>query len=176
MDEPNGRPRQAPDATRGQALEALLARVRVQMDLDSEAEHEVLAEIRDHLEQAVARARAEGLDEEQALARAAARFGLEDEVGRELQATHAGWGTADAVVAAGLPVVGALVLRWLIFAPDGTALGWPQLFSRPAFWIVALAVLLIPLLKFERWRYALVTWVIFWALTVMFAAWPAVRW
>jgi hypothetical protein len=164
------------DGPPGPALDALLARIRAQMDLDGEAEHEVLAEIRDHLEQAMAGARAEGLDEEEALARAAARFGLEDEVGRELQATHAGWGTADAVIAAALPVICALVLRWLIFAPDGTALGWPQLLSRPAFWIVALGVLLIPLLKFERWRYALVTWVIFWGLTVLFVAWPAMRW
>jgi hypothetical protein len=151
-----------------EALERLVVRIQAQMDLDSETEHDVLAEIHDHLEEAVAEARAEGLDEAQALTRAAARFGLEDEIGRELQAAHAGWGTADAVVAAGLPVVCALILRWLVFAPDGTALGWPQLLSLPALWIVALAVLLIPLLKFERWRYALVTWVIFWALTVIF--------
>jgi hypothetical protein len=97
-------------------------------------------------------------------------------VGQELQAAHAGWGTADAVIATGLPVICALILRWLAFAPDGTALGWPQLLSRPAFWIVALVALLIPLLRFERWRYALVTWVIFWGLTVLFVALPAMRW
>ena len=157
-------------------IDYLLARIGAQMDLDGETESEVLTEIRDHLEEAVAEARAEGLDEGEALARAAARFGLEEEVGRELQAAHAGWGTADAVIAAGLPVVCALILRWLAFAPDGTALGWPQFLSRPAFWIVALAALLIPLLKFERWRYALVTWVIFWGLTVLFVALPALRW
>lgn len=157
-------------------IEGLLDRIHTQMDLDVETEQEVLAEIRDHLEEAMAQARAEGLDEAGALARAAARFGQEEEVGRALQATHAGWGTADAVIAAALPVIGALVLRWLAFAPDGTALGWPELLSRPAFWIVALAVLLIPLLKFERWRYALVTWVLFWGLTVLFVMLPAVRW
>jgi hypothetical protein len=157
-------------------LEGLLTRLRAQMDLDGETEHEVLAEIRSHLEETVAEARAEGLDEAQALARAAARFGLEEEVGRELQATHAGRGTADAVVAAGLPVVCALILRWLAFAPDGTALGWPQLLSRPAFWAVALAALLIPVLRFERWRYALVAWAIFWGLTVIFVTLPALRW
>jgi hypothetical protein len=146
------------------------------MDLDGEAEHEILAEIRSHLEEAVAEARAEGLDEEQALARAAARFGAEEEVGQRLQSAHAGWGTADAVVAAGLPVVCALVLRWLVFAPDGTAIGWTQLLSRPAFWIVALATLLIPILKFGRWRYALATWAVFWALSVLFVVWPALRW
>ena len=157
-------------------IDDLLARISAQMDLDGEMKQEVLAEIRDHLEEAVAEARSDGLDEAEALAQAAARFGLEEEVGRELQAAHAGWGTADAVVAAALPVLGALVLRWLAFAPDGTALGWPQLLSRPAFWIVALAALLIPLLKFERWRYALATWILCWMLTVIFIALPALRW
>lgn len=157
-------------------IDHISRRIRAQMDLDSETEHEVLAEIRDHLEEAVAEARAEGLDEAEALARAAVRFGLEEEIGKELQATHAGWGTADAVIAAGLPVICALVLRWLAYAPDGTALGWPQLLSRPAFWIVAVAALFIPLLKFERWRYALVVWVIFWGLTVIFVTLPALRW
>jgi hypothetical protein len=157
-------------------IEELLDRIHAQMDLDGETEHEILAEIRDHLEEAVARAMAEGLTEAEALARAAARFGLDEEIGRELQAAHTGWGTADAVVAAALPVVCALVLRWLAFAPDGTALGWPQLLSRPAFWLVAAAALLLPLLKFERWRYALAMWGLFWGLTVLFAALPASHW
>lgn len=158
------------------SIEDLLDRIHLQMDLDRETEQQVLAEIRDHLEEAVEQARAEGWSDADALARAAARFGLEEEVGRELQAAHAGWGTADAVVAAALPVACALVLRWLAFAPDGTALGWPQLLSRPAFWIVALAALMIPLLRFERWRYALVTWVLFWGLTVLFVTLPALQW
>ncbi len=157
-------------------IESLLERIAAQLDLDAETEHEVLAEIRDHLVEAVAEARAGGLDEPAALAQAAARFGLGEAVGRELQATHAGWGTADAVVAAALPVLCALILRWLAFAPDGTALGWPALLSRPAFWIVALVALLVPMLEFGRWRYALATWGLFWALTVLFAALPALRW
>jgi hypothetical protein len=156
-------------------IDDLLDRIRSQMDLDGETEHEVLAEIRDHLEQSASDARAQGLDENQALAQAATRFGLEEEIGHALQGAHAGWGTADAVVAAALPVVCALVLRWLAFAPDGSALGWPQLLSRPAFWIVATATLLIPLLKFERWRYALATWIFFWVLTVAFVTLPALR-
>ena len=156
-------------------IEELLDHIRVQMDLDGQTEHEVLAEIRDHLEAAVAAARAEGLDEAEALNQAAARFGLE-EVGPALQAAHAGWGTADAVVAAAIPVVCALTLRWLAFAPDGTALGWPQLLNRPAFWIVAVAALLLPALKFERRRFALATWVVFWGLTVLFISLPALRW
>jgi len=157
-------------------IDRVVARITAQMDLDYETEHEILAEIRDHLEEAVADARAEGLAESEALSRAAARFGLEDQIGHELQSTHAGWGTADAVVAAALPVLCALVLRWLVFAPDGTALGWPGLLNRPAVWIVALAALFIPLLEFERWRYALATWVFFWVLTIIFVALPALRW
>jgi len=157
-------------------IEQLLARVRAQMELDSETEQEVMAEIRDHLEEALAEAQAGGLDEEQALALVADRFGAEEQIGRELQVAHAGWGTADAVIAAGLPVVCALILRWLAFAPDGTSLGWPQLLSRPAFWIVALAALFIPLLKLDRWHYALVAWVIFWGLTMIFVTFPAMHW
>ena len=157
-------------------LEGLLAHIRAQMDLDSDTEHDVLVEIRSHLEEAMAEARAEGLDEIQAFSRAAKRFGSEEKIGQSLQASHAGWGTADAVVAAALPVLCALILRWLVFAPGGTALGWPQLLSRPAFWIIALAALLIPPLKLARWRHALAAWAIFWALTVLFVVWPAVRW
>jgi hypothetical protein len=157
-------------------IEDLVSRIRNQMDLDGETEHEVLSEIRDHLEESVAHARAQGLSEMEALDQAAVRFGLDTEVGEELQASHAGWGTADAVLAAGLPVLCALILRWLAFAPDGTALGWPKLLSRPSFWLVALAALLIPMLKLERWRYALVGWVVFWGLTVIFVTTPALRW
>ena len=156
-------------------IEQVLARIRAQMNLDRETEHELLEEIRSHLEEEMAVAQAQGEDEAKALARAAARFGVE-EVGTELQDVHAGWGTADAVFAAGLPVICALVLRWLVFAPDGTTLGWQQVLVRPAFWIVALAALLVPVLKFERWRYALVTWGFFWVMTVIFALSSAVRW
>ena len=165
-----------PDIRLGEALDGLVEQIRLQMDLDAETENGVLAEIRDHLEESVAAARAEGLSENEALARAATDFGVEKEIGKELQETHAGWGTADAVIAAALPVVCALILRWLAYAPDGTALGWPQLLSRPAFWIVALAALLIPVLKFERRRYALVTWSIFWGLTIISVNLPALRW
>ena len=146
------------------------------MDLDAETERDVLAEIRDHLEEAVAEARAQGLDEARAVAQAAARFGVHEEVGRALQATHAGRGTADAVLAAALPVVCALILRWLAYDPSGTAQGWPRLLGRPAFWIVALAALFVPVLKFERLRYALVTWAVFWGLTIVLVTQPAQQW
>ena len=156
-------------------VDETLARVRAHLDLEAETEYQVLEEIRTHLEEAVEVARARGLDEEEALAEVAARFGVE-EVGRELQSTHVGWGAADGVVAAALPVVCALVLRWLVFAPDGTAVGWREVLVRPAFWIVSLAALLLPLLKFPRWRYALVSWAFFWVLSVIFFAWPTLRW
>jgi hypothetical protein len=157
-------------------IDHVLALIRARLDLSKETEHELLAEIRTHLEEAVAKARANGLDEEIALLKAAEEFGL-DQVGQELQQVHVPWESADAIVAAALPVVCALVLRWLVFAPDGTALGWPELLNRPAFWIVSLAALLLPLLQFRRWRFALAAWCLFWALTVVFVAMPVVaRW
>lgn len=156
-------------------VDDVLARIRVHLNLEAETEYDLLQEIRAHLEEAVEVARAQGLDEEAALAEASAHFGVE-EVGRELQAAHVGWGTADGVIAAAMPVVCALILRWLIFAPDGTAVGWQEVLVRPAFWVVSLAALLLPLLKFPRWRYALASWAFFWALSVVFFAWPALRW
>jgi hypothetical protein len=156
-------------------VDSVLEQVRAQLDLDAEMEHELLEELCGHLEDAAAAAQAQGLDGEAALAEAAARFGAED-VGRELQATHVGWGTADGVVAAALPVVCALALRWLVFAPDGTAVGWREVLTRPAFWVVSLAALLVPLLRFPRWRYAMASWAFFWVISVIFFAWPALRW
>jgi hypothetical protein len=156
-------------------VDDVLDSIRADLDLEAEKEHELLEEVRAHLEDAVAAARARGLDEQAALAEAAACFGVE-EVGRELQAAHMGWGTADGVVAAALPVVCALVLRWLVFAPDGTAVGWREVLVRPAFWVVAIAALAVPLLRFPRWRYALVSWAFFWVLSMIFFAWPALRW
>lgn len=157
-------------------VEELLVCIRDEMDLDGETEHEVLTEIRDHLEEAVAEARSQGRDEAEVMAEIAARFGLGEEIARELRAAHAGWGTAEAVLAAGMPVVCALLLRWLLFAPDGTALGWSQVLSRPVFWAVSLAALLIPMTCFDRWRHALAGWVVFWGLTVMFFIWPSLPW
>ena len=67
-------------------IDDALARIRSQMKLDGETEQEILAEVRSHLEEAVDQARAEGLDEAEALARAEARFGAEEQVGHALQA------------------------------------------------------------------------------------------
>ena len=168
-------PGPAPERGGGGNVDLVLEQVRAQLDLDAEMEHELLAELRGHLEDAVAAARARGLDEEKALAEAAACFGVE-EVGRELQAAHVGWGTADGVFAAGLPVLCALVLRWLVFAPDGTFVGWRQMLTRPAFWFIAAIALLIPLWRFPRRRYALISWTIFWGLSVLFIVGGGVYW
>ena len=152
-----------------------IAAIQAQMDLDSETQHEILEEIRSHLEEAVERARELGLDEHEALATAAERAGM-DQAGLELQKVHVGWGTADAVIAAGLPVLCALVLRWMVFAPGGTALGWQRMLVRPAFWAIATVALVLPLLKFGRWRYGLASWAFFWAITIVFAAMPSLLW
>ena len=156
-------------------INCVLGQVRAQLALDAETEYELLEELGGHLEDAVTDARVHGLDENAALAAAAARFGVKD-VGPALQAVHIGRSTTDGVVAAVLPVVCALALRWLVFAPDGTAVGWQEVLVRPAFWVVAVVVLLLPLLRFPRWRYALVSWAFFWVLSVFFFVLPALRW
>ncbi|MGD9002382.1 MAG: permease prefix domain 1-containing protein [Anaerolineae bacterium] len=156
-------------------IDDVLARIRAQMNLEAETEYELVEEIRGHLEEAVAEARTQGVDEEEALAQAAARFGME-EVARELQATHEGWGALEGIAAAALPVLFALLLRWLVFAPDGTFVGWRETLSRPAFWAIAVMALLIPLWRFPRRRYALISWTIFWGLSVIIIVGGAVRW
>ena len=156
-------------------VDDVLAHVRARMNLEAETEHQVLEEIRCHLEEAVADARASGLSQEEALAQAAARFGVE-QVAEELQATHQGWGTLEGIAAAALPVLCALLLRWLVFAPDGTFVGWRQMLTRPAFWFIAAIALLIPLWRFPRRRYALISWTIFWGLSVLFIVGGGVYW
>lgn len=156
-------------------VDQVLHRIRAHLDLEAETEHELLEEIRLHLEEAVEEARAAGLDEQEALVEVAARFGV-DEVAQELQSTHIGWGTLEGIAAAALPVLFALLLRWLIFSPSGTATGWQELLSRPALWAVAIISLLVPLLRFPRRRYALISWAIFWGLSLLLAFSPALRW
>ena len=156
-------------------IDDVLQRVRAHMNLEAATEYQLLEEIRRHLEEALAEARAAGLSEEDALARAAASFGVE-EVGQELQTTHQGWGALEGIAAAALPVLSALALRWLVFLPDGTFGGWQAMVGRPAFWLIAVMALLIPLWRFPRRRYALISWAIFWALSVIVIAEDAVQW
>lgn len=157
------------------AADEILSRIRARLDLEAETEHEVVEEIRGHLEAALADARARGLSEFEALAWVAERFGV-DEVAEELQTTHAGQGALEGIAAAALPVLFGLVLRWTIYAPDGTVVGWQERLSRPALWAWALVALLFPLARFSRRRYALAAWAVFWGLSVAVALSHAVLW
>jgi len=145
------------------------------MELDDETTSAAFDEIRGHLEEAIASATAQGLTSDEAFAKVATRFG-DGEVSLGLQEVHAGRTTADAVLAAGLPVVCALVLRWTVFAPSGTAIGWQQVLTRPAFWLIATVALLVPLIRLRRWSYGLASWAFFWLVTVAFVLTPALRW
>ena len=149
-----------------ESIDDVLDRIRVEMSLESQREHELLEEIRVHLEEAVVDGLARGLDDGEALTEAAARFGVE-EVGRQLQATHEGWGVWEGIAAAALPVLFALLLRWVVFDPAGTSAGWRELVSRPTFWFIAAVALVVPLLRFPRRRYAIVSWAVFWCLSVI---------
>lgn len=149
----------------GGTLDQLMGDVRQQLHLDAETEHEVLEEIRFHLAEAAAAAVAQGTAQEDALAAVTARFGAKD-VGQQLQDVHAGWGTAEGVIAAALPVACALALRWLVFSPDGVIGGWHHALFSPAFWVVSLAALVVPALRLPRWRHALASWAFFWVLSI----------
>lgn len=152
-------------------VDRLLDSARSQLALEADRERELLEELRGHLEEAAAAARAGGLSEEQALAEAAARMGLE-EAGRELQSTHVGWGTADGILAAAVPVVCTLALRWVVL-PHGTWDHIEQVLGRPEFWGIVLLALLVPLIRFRRWRYALASWAFFWTLSLLALVAPA---
>lgn len=156
-------------------IDDVLDQIRPGLGLEAEAEHEVLEEIRGHLEEAVAAAVSRGVAEPQALADAAAAFGV-GQASAELRRTHAGWGTLEGVAAAALPVVFALVLRWLIFAPDGTAGAWREMLSQPTLIVIAGVAILLPLVRFPRRRYALALWFFFWGLSIVTVVLPTVRW
>ena len=155
-------------------IDDILSHIQPRLGLEAEAEYEVLEEIRGHLEEAVAAARARGLNEQQALREAAAAFGVE-QAATELRRTHAGWGTLDGVAAAALPVIFALILRWLIFAPDGTAGAWREMLPWPTIAVILVIAILVPLVRFPRRRYALVLWVFFWSLSLITIVWPTLR-
>ena len=156
-------------------IDDVLNQIQSRLGLEAETEYDVLEEIRGHLEEAVAAARERGVDEQEALWEAAAAFNVEQTT-TELRATHAGWGTLEGVAAAALPVIFALTLRWLIFAPDGTAADWPALLSWPNMAVIAALAMLVPLWRFSRRRYALALWFFFWGLSLIAVVWPTVRW
>jgi hypothetical protein len=154
-------------------IDQALARISSRLHLSKEVENELLDEIRTHLEEAAAAARAEGGDEQAALQKVVEQFGLE-EVGGQLQQVHAGRESIEAIAATALPVLFALVMRWLVFVPQGSYQAWEQLLSQPVFWVVALAALVVPGILFNRWRFALVGWAVFWLITVIFVTFPQV--
>jgi hypothetical protein len=157
-------------------VDQVLEKIRRHLHLSKETEHELLEEIRTHLEDTAAEAAARGEDPYRALLLAAERFGVEA-VAAELQDLHAGRESLEALAAAALPVLFAVVMRWLAFAPDGSSVNWQQMLERPGFWIVAFAALLIPGMLFQRWRFALAGWGIFWLLTVLFTVFPTnIQW
>lgn len=155
-------------------IDTVLQQIQPRLGLEADAEHEILEEIRGHLEEAVAAAVLRGLDAQQALIEAAATFGVEHATA-ELHATHAGRGTLDGVAAAALPVLCALVLRWLIFAPAGTADAWRVLLRPPSLALIAGAAILLPVFRFPRRRYALALWVFFWSLSFVPVVWSSFR-
>jgi hypothetical protein len=156
-------------------IDDVLGQIQARLGLEAETEYEVLEEIRGHLEEAVDAARARGCDERQALREAAAEFGVE-QAAAELRATHAGRGTLEGVAAAALPVLFALILRWLIFAPAGTADAWRAMLSWPLLAAIATFAIAAPLVYFPRRRYALAMWFFFWGLSLLTAIWPTRRW
>lgn len=156
-------------------INELAKRIVGELDLDDETTSAAFDEIRGHLEDAMASATAQGLTPDEAYDEVATRFGG-SEVGLGLREVHEGRATADAVLAAGLPVACALLLRWTVFAPDGTAIGWQQLLTRPALWVIATVALLLPLLRLRRWSYGLASWAFFWLITIAFVLTPALRW
>jgi hypothetical protein len=153
-------------------VDQVLEMIGQHLHLSKETEHEVLAEIRTHLEEAIAAARSG--DEQMALQKATEQFGIEA-VAADLQEVHSNWESSSAIIVTALPVLLAVIFRWLAFDPQGSTLEWPLLLIRPGFWIVAIAMLIIPVLTFHRWRLALAGWGFFWLLTVIFVVFPSIK-
>jgi hypothetical protein len=156
-------------------IDDVLGEIQARLNLEAETEYQVLEEIRGHLEEAVAAAQARGMDEQQALCQAATAFGIE-QASTALHQTHRGWGTLEGVAAAGLPVLFTLVLRWLVFAPDGTVDAWRTLLSWQNIAFVAALAMLVPLWRLSRRRYVLALWLVFWSLSLLTLMFPTQRW
>ncbi len=153
-------------------INQILATIEAELTLSQETKQELLTELHDHLEDAWETAVANHQNPQIAMQEIARRFGGA-EVGRALQQVHAQWESSEAILACLIPVLAALVLRWVLFTPDGTLSNWQGVLIAPAFWIVAFALLLIPVVQFQRWRYVLVNWGFFWLVTLIFILIPA---
>lgn len=156
-----------------QKIDNVLNQIRIQLNLSKETEWEVIEEIRAHLEDAVDAATLKGQDETTALLKAAEAFGV-DEVGVALQDVHH-MESAEALLMCIVPVFATIVLRWTVFAADGTARGWQQIVTRPVLLVVALATLILPLVPFRNWRYASIGWLFFWSISFVFMLFPSMR-
>lgn len=147
------------------ALAAFLADVADALRLDRETALAALAELRDHVAEAMAVAvERDGLDLDAAATRAVAAMGAAAELADGLNAVHAGHGTAEAMMAVALPVVGSLALRGLVVATQAGAAVSPYLIA-----LAAGMLLVAPALRFARWRYAVASWTAFWAITLLLA-------
>lgn len=147
-------------------LAAYLADVAAALQLDRESRVRTLAEVRDHLQAAVSHAVDDiGLTVDAAAAHAVAAMGAAVDLAEGLNEVHAGHGTAEAMMAVALPVVGSLALRGLILSGGPNAAASPYLVG------VAVAMLLVaPALRFARWRFAVASWMAFWAITLLLAS------
>ena len=77
-------------------IDEVLTSISIHLHLSKEMEHEILEEIRTHLEDAVAEAVKRGEDEQAALRQAAEQFGIA-EAGAQIQEVHANWEAVDAI-------------------------------------------------------------------------------
>ena len=91
-------------------IDEVLTSISIHLHLSKEMEHEILEEIRTHLEDAVAEAVKRGEDEQAALRQAAEQFGIA-EAGAQIQEVHANWEAVDAIFITALPVLFAVALR-----------------------------------------------------------------
>ncbi len=148
-------------------IDQLLEQIAGNLQLSAETERELLEEIRGHLEDSLADAIRRDENPNEAMQKVAQQFGAAVSA-QALQDTHAPWESADAIVACILPVVGALILRWLLFVPAGSAGNWSFLLLQPIFWGMALTVLAASWHYYRRWGYAFTVWGFFWVLSLIF--------
>lgn len=146
-------------------LAAYLDAIDGALRLDRENRMLILAEVRDHLHERMANAAHDlRLSVDDAAAHAVAAMGAAADVADGLNSVHAGHGTADAMMAVALPVIGSLALRGLILSGGAGAVVPPHLVG------LAIAMMLVaPALRFARWRFAVASWTAFWAITLLLA-------
>lgn len=149
------------------AAERYLAELAAALALDRDQQQAILAEVADHLAVSAEWWQQAGLSEEEAWERAVADFGTVDEVAGSFVKTRRGWGTGEALAAAGLPVLFALILKLVVVPLLALPRSWAVL-THPALLSTAILLLLLPLAwRAERWRFGLLVWVVFWFFTII---------